>query len=353
MCHGRAPARGLFDTGSSSAAILVACPERLGHFLSVHRSTPACLPVLLLFALGSCAPRVQDSASLPESRATFSFARDALRFQERPDDALLRRLEASPELAALLRHRRLSGDRSVTAHELLTRVLAAAPEDGTRAVLDRWQLHEAELIAAADRSAHYLPPGHDFGGQVHFVIGYDIAVAAPPDVAINAAHAHFREQPEEVAHYVTHEAHHVGFLSLRTLPSLERLREPGELTRLVHFLTQMEGMAVHSVYEPRRDAGHLGADDDYRLYEDPEEAARVTRRYAEVLALAGGTETLADETIGQVLEAMSSGERLGYRFGALASWTLERDEGRDALVSSVADPRVFRRKVDELLAAAR
>lgn len=326
-----------------------------GIFRPVHQSTPSAGLVTALAAatlLGSCQPpRVRDPASLPQNRTSFSFARDALAYGEAPDDVLRRRLEASPALAALLRHRRLSGDTSITADELLARVLDEAEDvAGTRTVLDRWQPRPAELIAAADRSRRHLPPGRGFGGHVYLVVGYDIAVATPPDIAVNAAHAHFRERPEEVAHYVTHEAHHVGFLSLRSMPSLENLSDPAELTGLVRFLTQLEGMAVHSAYEPRRAAGHLGADADYRLYEDAAEAARVTRRYAEVLALAASPGPLSDETIGQVLEAMSSGERLWYRFGALVSWTLEREQGRDELVASITEPEQFQRTADALLA---
>jgi len=112
----------------------------------------------------------------------------------------------------------------------------------------------------------------------------------------------------------------------------------------------MEGMAVHAAYAGRMSAGALGADADYAVYRDKEEAKKTMGRYAEILSQARQKAPLSRQQINTVLGAMSSGERLWYRFGALAARRVERDHGTTTLAGTVDDPARFHAAALALLA---
>ena len=149
------------------------------------------------------------------------------------------------------------------------------------------------------------------------------------------AHEHFVADPRELFFYAIHELHHVGFMNHRPIADLSCMADPDCLRDAVRYFTQLEGMAVHSAYAPRKKGEQLEGDDDYLVYTDKDEAKRVIERYNEVLALCDEGEP------GAVLEPMSSGERLWYRYGALMAWRLEQQEGIETLVGSIVEPRMF------------
>jgi hypothetical protein len=113
-------------------------------------------------------------------------------------------------------------------------------------------------------------------------------------------------------------------------------------------MTQLEGMAVHAAYAPRKAAGALGADEDYRVYRDPRHAQEVRRAYAaRIRQVQAGT--FSPRLVGEVLTALSSGERLWYRFGALVAREIEARGGRAALVRTIRERGAFFRAIDELM----
>lgn len=282
-----------------------------------------------------------------------SFARLALRWLAEDAQGLRLKLLAHPALSAMLRHERLAGDRSITKQALLDRILRSVRRARpTSRVLEAWAGRGDALIWYAGEAARYLPAGTAFTGTIYLAMGYDIGVAAPPDVVLNVAHEHFETAPSELGFYATHEAHHVGFLRFRPVPSMTNLSDPARLRTLVQFMTQLEGMAVHAAYPLRRDRGQLGADHDYSVYANPAEADRVTIRYKEIVTQLSQSDLLRDQQVGAILNAVSSGERLAYRFGALVSWTLERERGRRALIASIETPAVFERAAWSLLRRA-
>jgi len=280
-----------------------------------------------------------------------SFARLVLESLERrePDEHLL----GHPALAAMVRHQHLSGNLDATKEAVLASVLnSAGRARPTPRVLDAWTRRHSELGDYVTAAAHYLPAGTRFTGTVYLVVGYDIGVAAPPDLVLNVAHEHFQAAPSELGFYATHEAHHVGFFAVRPVPGLTGLDDPVRLRRIVAYMTQLEGMGVHAAFPLRRERGSLGLDSDYRVYTDPAEARRVMARYAGLVAMLERPGRLSDDDIGMILGAMSSGERVWYQLGALACWTLERAQGRGALIEAIANPRAFDSVVTDLLTTA-
>ena len=270
-----------------------------------------------------------------------SFAELAFGHLRGPGPATRRRLVEHPALAALLRHRRMTGGGLATLEGLLERVLGRVDVEGGERVLGYWSGRESELAGAGLRALRYLPAGTRLRGRLFLVVGYDIGVVAPPDTAINIAHPHFVGLPREVAHYATHECHHLGFLARRVMPSLERLEDPGRFKEVVRFMTQMEGMAVHAAYLPRKLASELEADQDYAVYLRPRVAGEVVGRFAEIWRSLDDGRTLDRERVGTILQAMSSGERLWYHFGALVCREIERARGRERLLDCIDEPETF------------
>ena len=291
------------------------------------------------------------NAASPRIDATFAEA--ALRHVARKSDEL-KRLRTHRALGVLLRHQRMSGNPRPDADALLRRILAEPGDtEGATDVLTTWRGREKELrsnSAAAERLLPASAPSlESLGGVIYFVVGYDIGVAAPPDVVINVAHRHFAAHPGEVGPYITHEAHHVGFLSIRGAPSLDGIDDPARLLALIRFFTHLEGMGVHAAYAARRAAGTLGLEPDYAVYADEKLARRTCERYREVLQDASSPAPLAPPVVGRILDAMSSGERLWYRVGALAAREIERQRGRASLAATVEAPGTFHRAVEALV----
>lgn len=304
--------------------------------------------------LGSCrtGPRAvvarQRSGGM---RVDESFARSVLEVLEHDDSGIRAKLLEHAALEAVIRHQRLAGNQEATREDALARILESARRTRpTSRILDAWAGRDRELAEYVAGAALYLPPELQFSGTLFFVVGYDIGVAAPPDIVLNVGHDHFQTAPSEVGFYATHEAHHVGFMALRRAPALTELNDPRHLGAIIRYMTQLEGMGVHAAYLLRKERGCLGADHDYRVYADAAEAHRVTARYAELTTTLSKASRLSDEDVGAILNAMSSGERVWYQFGALACWTMEQARGRRALTESIEAPDLFDATVSDLLA---
>ncbi len=270
----------------------------------------------------------------------WNFAR---RILESDPDSFPAGLSELPAFAALLRHQKLSGNSSPDEDILLSGVLQNVPDrNGARLLMAEWENRDNDIIEYSREALRYLPGETRLSGKIFFVAGYDIGIVAPPDVAINIAHQHFINHPDDVGYYLTHEVHHLGFLSHRTMPLIrESLRTGKGLLKLIFFLTQMEGMAVHAAYNRRKTEGHLEDDDDYKIYLDPDESLNISKHFREVWDSIDVERPPTEEVIGTVLDAMSSGERLWYRYGALISAKLENELGLDALVASIKEPDIF------------
>jgi len=236
----------------------------------------------------------------------------------------------------------MSGNPAADPREIVGEILDQ-PRDlvRTSAVLDAWGGWTEELAAAMASAALWLPPDSPAAHHLYAVTGYDIGVAAPPDVVLNAAHGRFLDDPREGIFYACHEAHHVGFLHHRSFPDVTALGGPGILGEMVDFITQMEGMAVHAAWPLREKAGALEADPDYEVYLTEEKAAEAEEAWRALRARCGTTEPDEGKTIGEVLNGMTSGGRLAYRYGAVVCRRLEAMSGREGLAATVIAPDRF------------
>lgn len=300
-------------------------------------------------AASQTAPSALPDGIPVDIRVDASFARLILSEPNGPE--LRAKLLRHGALEAIVRHQQLSGNQKARPESVLDRILDSVTRERPSALaLDKWVGREVDLATCAHGASALLPASVRLEGTIYLVVGYDIGVAAPPDIVLNVAHEHFLKAPSEVGYYAIHEAHHTGFLALRPPPPFQRLNDPRELRSLIGYMTHLEGMGVHAAFDRRRSEGALGADGDYQVYADAAAARRVTARYAELTAKVSGETLLSDEEVGAILGAMSSGERVWYQFGALACSALEREQGRGALVSSILHPELFEESVARLLA---
>ena len=259
-------------------------------------------------------------------------------------------LTEHPALFAITSHQHLSGNARATAGNMLERMQkAVASAKAPPTALDYWRPRQTTLVDFAKYARDYLPDNAKQCGKIFIVAGYDIGAAAPPDIILNVAHPHFVAQPKELGFYATHEAHHVGFMSLRGPPALTNLNEPSRLISIIEYMTQLEGLGVHAAYNLRKTRDALGDDPDYAVYEKPAVATSVISEYKHWLNRLASTDTLSDEMVGNALNALSSGDRLWYRFGALVAWKLEKDQGRTALITSINQPEIFRETATQLM----
>ena len=307
-------------------------------------------PLVAAACGGAQAGGGKDTPGATHLRVDTSFAELVARHAE-GDGGARTALMSNPGLAAIVRHMKMSGRRTDTRRIVGTILSKTTNAAAIRKVLQRWQGRRAELTRHADAAITYLPGPLRRPPTLYLVAGYDIGFAAPPDVALNAAHPRFINDPDDIGPYLTHEVHHVGFMELRGTPPLRGLRTAAGLRKLVVYMTQLEVMGVHAAYEVRRSAARRAADPDYRVYDDDAIATATARRYAEVMARIPADGPVTAKVVGEVLTAMSSGERLWYRVGALACHRIEQQQGRAALVASIGKPADFEVAVTRLMPA--
>ena len=278
-----------------------------------------------------------------------SFARLAILHLRAPSEQTTRRLVDHPVIDGLLARRKLFNDKEIT-HETFLRTLLDSGIDieAAQRVLAYWHGREDLLVRSASESLKTLPSDTLFNGTIYLVVGSD-NVPLSQDIAIDVTTGSFNASPHDVSYQVTHEAHHVGFMSSRPLPPIKDLTSSKDLLTLIHYSTQLEGMAVHSVYESRKRNGHLANDPDYGVYMESTVACHVIRDFEAILSKVSRATTLSQDQVGQILSAMSSGRRLWYQFGAIVSWELEKTQGTQMLVSSIDNPELFWHVANELL----
>ena len=184
----------------------------------------------------------------------------------------------------------------------------------------------------------YLPEKFRFHGSLFLTFGYDIGVALAPNASLNAANSHFKEKPRELLYYAIHELHHVGVMTYKKPPRISDLRTCADILRLVDYSTELEGLGVLAA-RPRRTIEHALQDDpDYVALGNPEQMRELEKRYSEQYRyLQSRGAALADKAAFDVVNRMSSGDRLWYRVGAMMSARIENKLGRKALLQIIAD----------------
>jgi hypothetical protein len=316
---------------------------------------PALSLVLALVVIGArptggAAVRLRDLVPrgdpLARQDLTFDarFARTAVEYVRRGTPALLDTLADSPAARHLLNHAR-QFDYDVpkdSPRSLVGSLLAPSPD--LRAQADQVERSLAFFTGPLLDNPHwvndvlrYLPAGFRFRGSLYLTFGYDIGVALAPNASLNAASRRFEGKPRELLYYAIHELHHVGVNTYQPPPRISDIKTCADLLRLVDYSTQLEGLAVYVARARRAADGALGTDPDYVALEDPAQMRVLEERYDEQYRyLQGRGVEPVDKAAWEVLDRMSSGDRLWYRVGARMAARVEQTLGHDALVALIA-----------------
>jgi hypothetical protein len=253
----------------------------------------------------------------------FSHVRLAIQYFEAPGESVLSEIATTPAAIHLKHHSDRTGYYSAadTARSITNDLLAELPTQETlTAVGELVQYAEKSpdrQNACMEEAAAYLPDEAQPGHPLYITWGYDIGVAMDDRASLNFAHPHFLENREEVWFYCIHEVHHSGVMQIHPMPKISDIDTVRELYEFTRYATFLEGLAVHSARDARREARALEHDRDYLALEDAEGLEEIISDYWEKLSfLENEFGVPLSDAHWQVVEEMSSGDRLWYVTGA-------------------------------------
>lgn len=293
----------------------------------------------LALLISSCA--YEDPDPGPES-FDFSHVKLALRYHETPTSSLLAEVSATPAAAHLKRHSDRTGyyPANATTRTITENLLADHPSqekvNAVRTLIKYAENNPARQQACMLEAAAYLPTVAQPINPIYITWGYDIGVAMNDRASLNFAHHHFLENREEIWFYGIHEMHHSGVMQVHPMPKVGDIDTVQELYDFVRYATFLEGLAVHSAREARRKSLALGYDSDYLALEDREVLDKIESMYWRKLSfLKRETGVPLDESHWQIVEEMSSGDRLWYITGATMAAAIEDYLGRQVLLELI------------------
>lgn len=186
----------------------------------------------------------------------------------------------------------------------------------------------------------YLPKGFSFSSRLCFTVGYDLGITYLNNSSVNISHKHYLDNCSEIKYYSIHELHHAGFNMLKKnqMPSLH-ITTYGEMSKLIAYLTHLEGMAVYAAYDERKKNDALNNDPDYIALQDTLLMNKLISRYFEIYNhfLVNPSDTLTEKDW-SMLRELSSGNRLWYRAGSRMAEVIDKKSGREKLTSLISEP---------------
>lgn len=274
----------------------------------------------------------------------FTHVNLALQYFDRPSENLKEEIAASEAALHLKRHSDRTGyyPPDTTTLEITSDLLDITPGPNTleqvSSLVGYATDHPSRQQSCTEESAAYLPAEARPVNPLHITWGYDIGVAMDDHASLNFAHPHFLEDPEEIWFYCIHEMHHAGVMQLQRMPRIADIDSVGSLHDFVRYATFLEGLAVYAAKEARQRSGALGRDRDYVALGNSEQLALIMQRYWQRLSFLESQKSQPlDDTHWQVVEEMSSGDRLWYVAGAAMAAVIDDKVGRDGLLTVIRE----------------
>lgn len=294
------------------------------------------LVAALLLAVTSCT--AENPAPLPDG-FDFTHVELAIDYFDSPEEGSLESIAATPAAQHLKNHSDRTGyyPADFSALDITNELLKVAPSQklmtDVKGLIDYAQNNPERQKACIAEAAAYLPDSAQPKYPLYVTWGYDIGVAMDDRASLNFKHRHFLENPEEIWFYCIHEVHHTGVMQIHRMPALSSIATVEELYRFARYATYLEGLAVYSAWEARRDAGAERLDSDYQVLNDSEKREHIVTVYREKLALLENDfEAPLTDAHWQLVEEMSSGDRLWYVTGAEMAAEIDERLGRDRLI---------------------
>ena len=272
----------------------------------------------------------------------FSHVKLAIEYFDAPRDSLLAEIAATPAALHLKRHSDRTGYYSAgaTPREITNDLVEKTPSPETLTAVGDL-VHYADKNTARQKAcvleaAAYLPEEVGPNNPLYITWGYDIGVAMDDRASLNFTHTHFLDSREEIWFYCIHEVHHTGVMQIHPMPKISDIDTVQELYDFARYATFLEGLAVHAARDARREASALGHDRDYLALEDVKVLDRIVGAYWKTLSfLKSKIGVPLNEAHWQVVEDMSSGDRLWYVAGAAMAAEIESHQGRGRLLELI------------------
>jgi hypothetical protein len=301
--------------------------------------------VLIIFILGQVLYLAACTNSDTEpctSCFDFAHVKLAIEYFDAPGDSSLADIAATPAALHLKRHSDRTGYYSAgtTSWEITNDLVKKTPSPETlntvRELVRYADKNPARQKACVLEASAYLPEEVRPDNPLYITWGYDIGVAMDDSASLNFTHSHFLENREEIWFYCIHEVHHTGVMQIHPMPKIGDIDTVQKLYDFARYATFLEGLAVHAARDARREANALGHDGDYLALENAKGLDRIVATYWENLyLLENDVGEPLNETHWQVVENMSSGDRLWYVAGAAMTAEIERHQGRGRLLEVI------------------
>jgi hypothetical protein len=181
----------------------------------------------------------------------------------------------------------------------------------------------------------YFPEGTNLRSVLYVMLGYDIGIVSDGHALINIGHQDFRKDPQEILFMSMHELHHVVYTAYNPIFDLSQVHRTDQLYDVVRYCTHMEGLAVHSTLERRKEAKTFHNRDYMLLLDDKAKSKRVSEYFNILTELEIRADSPLREEDWKILDRMSGRDRLWYVAGAHMAQMIERNMGRETLVETI------------------
>lgn len=302
------------------------------------------LIIFFLVQVSLLAACKEPKLNLGTSCFDFAHIKLAMEYFDESRDILLAEIAATAAARHLKRHSDRTGYYSANATplEITSDLLNKTPSQKTlnavKALVHYAEENTAKQAACMQEAAAYLPEEVQPNHPLLITWGYDIGVAMDDRASLNFTHTHFLENRQEIWFYCIHEVHHTGVMQLHPMPKISDVDTVQELYEFTRYATFLEGTAVHAVRDSRREAGAFGQDQDYLALEDAKRLDQILVAYWKKLSsLETDIGLPLNDTHWQVLEDMSSGDRLWYVAGAAMAIEIESKRGRKGLLEVIRE----------------
>ena len=305
----------------------------------------------LLVTCWACLTGLTLNATAANGPESFDFTHVilAIRYFERPSDALIKQISESDAAHHLKRHSDRTGyyPADFTSRDITLDLLARPPSPATLQAVKELTAYttanpsrQQECMTTASSC---LPDQAQPASPPHMTWGYDIGVAMDAHASLNITHQHFLADREEIWFYCIHEMHHSGLMQIHPMPRVADIDTVLKLYEFVRYATFLEGLAVHAARESRQLQNALAGDQDYIALTDTSELEQLIVAYHKKLAyLRSEIGRPLGEEHWHVVEELSSGKRLWYVVGAAIAASIEGTNGRNNLLElELLGPEAF------------
>ena len=305
--------------------------------------------IVFLAGFSSCGQNNEQTFIIRKGNIVydFTFAELAVKYLETDDSTYLQRIAELKATEHILNHaKRFNYNVPKNSKiELVTYLLS--PADEKKEILADFKRNLryaknniAEIDLAQKVCLQYLPDSFHYSSNLFFTFGYDLGVVYSKNASVNLAHSYYLKNTNEIKYYSIHELHHAGFVMLKNniMPSLD-ITNYKEMTQLIEYFTHLEGMGTFAPLDIRKKENAMNIDRDYIALQDPGLMKEYEKEFFDIyFHFKNNPDSLITEEDWDKVSILSDKKRLWYRIGASMAQTIDKNLGREKLVSLISEP---------------